>query len=54
VGDMDRFAEGGGMIGFRLKDATVRFEVNLRQVNLAGLQMSSQLIKLAQRVIRTS
>jgi hypothetical protein len=51
VGDMDRFAEGGGMIGFRLKDATVRFEVNLREVNEAGLQMSSQLIKLAQRVI---
>jgi hypothetical protein len=51
VGDMDRFADGGGMIGFQLKDATVRFEVNLREVNQAGLQMSSQLIKLAQRVI---
>lgn len=51
VGDMDRFAEGGGMIGFRLKDATVHFDVNLREVNQAGLQMSSQLIKLAQRVI---
>ena len=51
VGDMDKFAEGGGMIGFRLKDATVRFEVNLREVNEAGLQMSSQLLQLAQRVI---
>ena len=51
VGDMDKFAEGGGMIGFRLKDATVRFDVNLREVNQAGLQMSSQLLKLAQRVI---
>jgi uncharacterized protein DUF4154 len=51
VGDMDRFADGGGMIGFRLKDATVRFEVNLREVKQARLQMSSQLIKLAQRVI---
>jgi hypothetical protein len=51
VGDMDSFAEEGGMIGFRLKDATVRFDVNLSEVNRAGLQMSSQLLKLAQRVI---
>jgi hypothetical protein len=51
VGDMDRFADGGGMIGFRIKEATVRFEVNLREVRQAGLQMSSQLVKLALRVI---
>ena len=51
VGDMDRFADGGGMVGFRLKDSTVRFEVNLREVRQARLQMSSQIIKLAQRVI---
>jgi hypothetical protein len=51
VGDMDRFADGGGMVGFRLKDSTVRFEVNLREVRHARLQMSSQIIKLAQRVI---
>jgi hypothetical protein len=51
VGDMDRFADGGGMVGFRLKDSTVRFEVNLREVRQARLQMSSQIIRLAQRVI---
>ena len=51
VGDMDRFADGGGMVGFRLKDSTVRFEVNLREVKQARLQMSSQIIRLAQRVI---
>ena len=51
MGDMDRFADGGGMVGFRLKDSTVRFEVNLREVRQARLQMSSQIIKLAQRVI---
>ena len=51
VGDMDRFADGGGMVGFRLKDSTVRFEVNLRELREARLQMSSQIIRLAQRVI---
>jgi uncharacterized protein DUF4154 len=51
VGDMDRFADGGGMVGFRLKDSTVRFELNLRELRQARLQMSSQIIRLAQRVI---
>jgi hypothetical protein len=51
VGDMDRFADGGGMVGFRMKDSTVRFELNLRPVREARLQMSSQIIRLAQRVI---
>ena len=51
VGDMDRFTDGGGMVGFRLKDSTVRFEVNLRELRQARLQMSSQIIRLAQRVI---
>ncbi len=51
VGDMDRFADGGGMVGFRMKDATVRFELNLRELRQARLEMSSQIIRLAQRVI---
>jgi len=51
VGDMESFADGGGMVGFRIKDSTVRFEVNLREVRQARLQMSSQIIRLAQRVI---
>ena len=51
VGEMDRFTDGGGMVGFRLKDSTVKFEVNLRELKQARLQMSSQIIRLAQRVI---
>ena len=51
VGDMDRFADGGGMVGFRLTNSTVRFELNLRELRQARLQMSSQIIRLAQRVI---
>ena len=51
VGDMVRFADGGGMVGFRLTNSTVRFELNLRELRQARLQMSSQIIRLAQRVI---
>lgn len=51
VGDMDRFTDGGGMVGFRLKDSSVKFELNLRELKQARLQMSSQIIRLAQRVI---
>ena len=51
VGDMDGFVERGGMIGFKLRQEVVRFDINLDQVNRAGLKMSSQLVRLAQRVI---
>jgi hypothetical protein len=48
---MEGFTERGGMIAFRLKEDIVRFEINLNQVKHAHLKMSSQLIRLAQRVI---
>jgi hypothetical protein len=51
VGEMEGFTERGGMIAFRLKEDIVRFEINLNQVKHAHLKMSSQLIRLAQRVI---
>jgi hypothetical protein len=51
VAEMDGFAERGGMIGFKLREDVVRFDINLDQVNQAGLKMSSQLVRLAQRVI---
>ena len=51
VGEMEGFAERGGMIAFRLRQDVVRFEINLDQVKRAHLKMSSQLIRLAQRVI---
>lgn len=53
VGETKGFTDHGGMIGFRLNDGTVRFEINLRQAERAGLKVSSQLIRLAQRVITT-
>jgi len=51
VGETDGFADRGGMIAFRLRDDLVRFDINLDQVKRARLIMSSQLIRLAPRVI---
>jgi hypothetical protein len=51
VGEMDSFSDRGGMITFKLKNDVVRFDINLAQVERAHLKMSSQLIRLAERVI---
>ncbi len=51
VGEMDGFSDRGGMITFKLKNDLVRFDINLDQVERARLKMSSQLIRLALRVI---
>jgi hypothetical protein len=51
VGDSEGFAERGGMIEFRVVGDVVRFDINLGQVEKAGLKMSSQLIRLARQVI---
>jgi hypothetical protein len=53
VGDIDGFADRGGMIAFRLRDDFVRFDINLDEAKLAQLKISSQLIRVAQRVIST-
>ena len=42
------------MITFKLKNDLVRFDINLYQVERAHLKMSSQLIRLALRVISKS
>ena len=51
VGEMEGFTERGGMVAFQLTSDVVRFDVNLDQVERAGLKMSSQLIRLARSVI---
>jgi len=51
VGETEDFTDRGGMIAFRLRNDVVRFDINLDQVERARLKMSSQLIRLAQRVI---
>lgn len=51
VGETERFAEDGGVIGFTLADNKVRFEINLDAAEHAGLRISSRLLALAKTVI---
>lgn len=51
VGEMERFAEAGGIINFVLEKNKVRFEINLNSAERAGLKLSSQLLSLA-KVVR--
>lgn len=51
VGDMDRFAEQGGMIGLvTTRDRRIRFDINKAAIERAGLRASSQLLSLARIV----
>lgn len=50
VGEMDRFAERGGMVALKLEDKKVRFDINLEAVRRGRLKLSSQLLKLARIV----
>jgi hypothetical protein len=54
VGETDDFVGRGGMLGFRMKDDLVRFDVDLDQAGKAGLRVSSQLVRVARKVISTS
>lgn len=51
VGETDEFVGRGGMVGFRVRDDVVRFDVDLDQSARAGLKVSSQLVRVARRVI---
>ena len=46
------FAARGGMIGFHIEDDKVRFEINAGAAERVELRISSQLLKLATRVIQ--
>jgi hypothetical protein len=52
VGDMPGFLEAcGGMINFVLEEEKVRFEINNTNADQSKLQIRSQLLRLAKRVI---
>lgn len=51
VSDLNDFAGRQGMVGFVIKDDTVRFDVNLDRIGQSRLKVSSQLVKVARRVI---
>ena len=50
VSDIPDFAARGGIIGLRLEDQKVRFDIDPNQAARAGLKLSSQLLKLARLV----
>jgi hypothetical protein len=50
VGELEGFAERGGMINIVKRDNRLRLEINLRAVESSGLRLSSQLLKLAKLV----
>lgn len=51
VSDLPHFAERGGMIGLVRQQDRIRFEVNRMATEKANLVLSSELLKLATRVI---
>jgi len=51
VGDTKGFAERGGMINFVLENDRVKFEVNRKAAEQAGLKISSKLLSVAKVVM---
>lgn len=47
IGETPRFLRDGGMVRLFIEDQRLRFQVNRRQTDAAGLQLSSQLLSLA-------
>ncbi len=54
VSDMPQFSRQGGMVQFILDGSRVRFEINLASAERAGLTLSSELLKLAVNVRKSS
>ncbi len=54
VGESADFVEDGGMIGFVVADRRVRFDIDFLALRKARLKPSSQLLKVARRVLGAS
>jgi hypothetical protein len=52
VGDSEKFIESGVIINFMLEDNKIRFDINLDSSEKAGLEIRSQLLRLARKVIK--
>lgn len=50
VGETERFAENGGMVGFVREGETIRFQLNLERLTEAGLRASAKLASVARLV----
>jgi hypothetical protein len=51
-GEEENFLQNGGMINFSLQQGKVRFDINLREFNVSGIQLSSRALRAANRVIK--
>ncbi len=47
IGDSEEFCSRGGAIGFIKRKNRIRFEINARATEVAGIRMSSKLLRLA-------
>jgi len=54
VGELDHFAQEGGIIGFCLEEKKVRFEINMGAAENARLRISAKLLALAKKVLGSS
>lgn len=52
ISDMPDFVHAGGIIGMKVIDDKVRFDINLAAAYKAGLAINSQLLKLATEVLQ--
>jgi hypothetical protein len=50
VGESDGFTASGGVVGLKLEDGKVRFEINMDAAEQSKLRISSKLLSLAQVV----
>lgn len=50
IGERGDFASKGGILGLRLSDTLVQFEVNIRSAERAGIAISSKILRLGQVV----
>lgn len=50
VGESPHFLERGGMIAFVVEDRRVRFDIDLRAAERAGLTVSSKLLRVARHI----
>jgi hypothetical protein len=51
VSDSPEFVQAGGMIGLKVVGNRVRFDINALTAKVAGLQLSAQLLRLADLII---
>ncbi len=52
VGDTPDFVKHGGMLGLLVEDKRLKFDVNLASSKKRGVKISSQLLRLARRVVQ--